>query len=160
MLANLKNEEIKEKTLFIYYEDESFTYGPNDLVYGEWVWSNSKRYLSNYFKTYITEKVHEVVFYDLENKPEYKRNLDEVKEYLGKAYLNKIEELEHLLIRLNNNMNQDMFNKLSMLLKQFNVKIEFHYYSNYHEALNLVKEHKADIYRFNMIKTFSLDTSY
>ena len=47
-----------------------------------------------------------------------------------------------------------------MLLKQFNVKIEFHYYSNYHEALNLVKEHKADIYRFNMIKTFSLDTSY
>ena len=70
--------------------------------------------------------------------------------------IEKIIDLTHSLIR---NLNQDILNEITSLLKMFNVKLELYYFSNYKEALELLKEHERLIYSNDLIKTFKEDNT-
>ena len=162
MLEIYRSKKIYENTLFIYCDDKTDCYGPDNLSIGKWFWSHSKRYFYCIIKEFILEKVVESI---VENKDVLKRYesyegyLEHKKTYLKEEKRNIINLLLEVLSSLHSNLNQETFDEISKLLLKLDLNIEFYLYKNYKEALELVKEHDRLIYSNDLIKTFIEDNT-
>ena len=56
MLEIYRSTKIYENTLFIYCDDKTGCYGPDNLSIGKWFWSHSKRQFYCFIKEFILEK--------------------------------------------------------------------------------------------------------
>lgn len=162
MLEMHNSLEIKENTLFIYYEDSTDCYGPNSLLKGAWFYHHNKRLIHSCLKDFILDTL---VNYLVKN-PKILERYESSEDYLlnRKIYLKQeertsIEKIIYLTHSLIRNLNQEVLNEITLLLKMFNVKLELYYFSNYKEALELVKEHDRLIYSYDLIKTFKEDNT-
>lgn len=162
MLEMHNSLEIKENTHFIYYKNSTDCYGPNSLSKGAWFYHHNKRLIHSCLKDFILDTL---VNYLVKN-PKVLERYESSENYLlnrkiclkqeERIAIEKIIDLSHSLIR---NLNQKTLNEITSLLKIFNVKLELYYFSNYKEALELVKEHDRLIYSNDLIKTFKEDNT-
>lgn len=162
MLEIYRSTKIYENTLFIYCDNKTNCYGPDNLSIGKWFWSHSKRHFYCIIKQFIIEKVVERI---VENKEilkryeSYEKYLEQKKLYLKEEKRNTINSVLDILSKLHSNLNQETFDEISKLLLKLDLNIEFYFYNNYKEAFELVKEHDRLIYSNNIIKTFEEDNT-
>ena len=162
MLEIYRSTKIYDNTLFIYCDDKSNCYGPDNLSIGKWFWSHSKRFFNCIIKEFILEKVAEKIVEKkeiLKRYESYKKYLEHKKLYLKEEKRNIINSLLELLSSLYDHLNQETFDEISKLLLKLDLNIEFYFYKNYKEALELVKEHDRLIYSYDLIKTFKEDNT-